>query len=1157
MGSNTLPFYDPGADGNTSAMKVAIALQGDFKNLLNLKHNDGEPIGTRLRLNKMIKNDEWLNRDNNRKSITMTAVRIPVQGINSMEFMEVYEFLDPSAGSIIIVPTEIVAKSGGDFDVDKLTTFMPNINEDGEYVTSDLNKENFFDAYNKTTDPKEKAALMDLQKKAIQNDFIKNIRGILEIPENYANLVRPNDTYILKDVADELEDKVTDIDKYSKVNGEGPNVSGKGKKMISPTTTLEPLYNVGKHGANMVGKSVLGIAANENAFNPVFNQAGVILPKKYKATKYEDGREVEDGDAVFDMRLFFPHNKVNGHISLSTINSADGKHRIADIISQGMNGWVDVEKNEWIFYIQGNLELAPTLLYLIQAGVPEDYAAKFVSQPYIREYAKEFKLRKSPIGKVIGKSPKEPQYAQYEALMAVLANHMKEYFDANMGKYKPNQKITYTIKEKDKDGYLQDTIKESTVEGLNNLLSSATIELENIDDVSITVGDITKDVYVKPSVKNKDFYKSTSFATENSTKNGEYSIDTLNSLIDKQFMGEVLTADDTIASMGVLLHFNEIQKQIKGIGMMKRRGKPDTNLFRNIQEIILRDLDIEALANNSKVDQVSRAKLFDESITSSLGDKSIVIDVISQLLPLRNSSATNDAIKDVLTSSKKRASVILKYGSTNDGNVRFIEDFKNGITNFILQNYLSNFLDKNGSVVDFPTVFNKMPVKLTKNLPTDVVVKDGAVYINKEKLDYDFKNKMYLNDSTIPGSYSTREGLAPFKLEQDPFPTKESYYRYAVERAYLESQGYTDLELNRLAMINSYNYDAIMKNNEFSYSNTVMDMINDHPNLASAYPILDQISISTTSGVMNVLTLNDRSVADGSTKDTYANNIRALANPRIQKVKDPVENARISTLFSLFPLMSVYQHGVGTTNSGFDQVLPQDMIQSTMEKASNLFKLNYWNSRTLDLVKNKLLKDGSKYPNFVATADEFNSKTVEELPEVSIEDPTEFITPSASVEVGTEVDTRPRYMFNVEPKQKADEKAKIKASIATKYIGFGEGITGSSTALYAEQAGRFANTGEYTPEDLIFVSVPGRRGNAEVAKTQQNKTIREAIKALESGSTIITDNKNYIDNNDYNTGEKRLWENLNAKGYNYTEKYVQGQRLGFWQKKEFEEIVEK
>jgi hypothetical protein len=139
-------------------------------------------------------------------------------------------------------------------------------------------------------------------------------------------------------------------------------------------------------------------------------------------------------------------------------------------------------------------------------------------------------------------------------------------------------------------------------------------------------------------------------------------------------------------------------------------------------------------------------------------------------------------------------------------------------------------------------------------------------------------------------------------------------------------------------------------------------------------------------------------------------------------------------------------------------------------------------------------------------------------------------------------------LFTVTPIQAADKKAKTKASIATQYIGFGEGITGSSTETYRQQAGDLANTGEYSADDVIFVSVPGKRGDAAIAKREQDKTIKEAIKAVEAGATILTDNKAYTDASNYNTGEKRLYANMEAKGYNYSEITVDGQVIGTWSK---------
>jgi hypothetical protein len=139
-------------------------------------------------------------------------------------------------------------------------------------------------------------------------------------------------------------------------------------------------------------------------------------------------------------------------------------------------------------------------------------------------------------------------------------------------------------------------------------------------------------------------------------------------------------------------------------------------------------------------------------------------------------------------------------------------------------------------------------------------------------------------------------------------------------------------------------------------------------------------------------------------------------------------------------------------------------------------------------------------------------------------------------------------LFEVTPIQTADKKAKIKASIATQFIGFGEGITGSSTETYRQQAGSLANTGNYSVNDVIFVSIPGKRGDAEVSKKEQDKTIKEAIKAVEAGATILTDNKGYTDASSYNTGEKRLYDNMKAKGYQYSEITVDNQVIGTWSK---------
>ena len=113
------------------------------------------------------------------------------------------------------------------------------------------------------------------------------------------------------------------------------------------------------------------------------------------------------------------------------------------------------------------------------------------------------------------------------------------------------------------------------------------------------------------------------------------------------------------------------------------------------------------------------------------------------------------------------------------------------------------------------------------------------------------------------------------------------------------------------------------------------------------------------------------------------------------------------------------------------------------------------------------------------------------------------------------------------------------------------------------------NSNNYSSNDVVFVSIGGKRpaNNLELRKSQQDRTIKEAIKAIEAGATLITDNVNYIhynsitkqqrpitmsieefrkENGLYNEGEKRLYENLKVKGYNYSEQTVDGEVLGVW-----------
>jgi len=109
---------------------VKIAFSPRYRPLLNIVWR-GERIGNLAKLNSLLKDDEFMSVHGDK--FTLVGCRVPTQGINSMERMRVFQFLPPSAGSLMILPQEIVVKTGSDFDIDKMFVFEPSFDKEGNY----------------------------------------------------------------------------------------------------------------------------------------------------------------------------------------------------------------------------------------------------------------------------------------------------------------------------------------------------------------------------------------------------------------------------------------------------------------------------------------------------------------------------------------------------------------------------------------------------------------------------------------------------------------------------------------------------------------------------------------------------------------------------------------------------------------------------------------------------------------------------------------------------------------------------------------------------------------------------------------------------------------------------------------------------------------
>lgn len=234
----------------------------------------------------------------------------------------------------------------------------------------------------------------------LENQFLNLIIEKVTNPTSFKELITANTTDEVKPTADLLESKIKKkYNKFYRRNGKKEN----GK--ISNTTIYEYNYNLNKQQENSVGKDSLGIAAIAATYYAVFNSLGLKLyaPSKSDFEQYNKDLELLNNPAALtedkiksltksvssflkkNYNIKLKHNNINGAISVSNNKNVSGKV-ISDLISQLVNGYVDVAKAAWIFNAQGTKENTPTLLFMVMSGIDIKSAILFSSNPLVIEY---------------------------------------------------------------------------------------------------------------------------------------------------------------------------------------------------------------------------------------------------------------------------------------------------------------------------------------------------------------------------------------------------------------------------------------------------------------------------------------------------------------------------------------------------------------------------------------------------------------------------------------------------------------------------------------------------------------------------------------------------------------------------------------------------
>lgn len=460
MTSSDLKFYKKGKNGKISMMECYVSWP--FSEVtpeeLGLKFENGVykiPSGDTALFDKRLLN--------------IIGFRIPTQSMNSIENIVIKGFTPAANGDMIVVPSEIVGKSGSDFDIDKLNLYMSNAFVEGiDYSTDQfktfmikdfvargrersealrlfkmfsvddfkkinrsakteynrkLNDAPFslenididvkdagilkdvkasIQAYNATFKGKNKRLVYreqdDTTKEGLENKLISIMSELISRPENYTQLVTPNTTQTLEDLASDIKDA---------------KVKAKTRRLQNEKSYTYLRTFIGSSEIReryLTAKRMVGIAAVHSTFHSLAQISGIRTKStfktesiKYLMPKFKVGNRMEY-DRIKAINIKLNHHAPNTDGTFNIGHRLDVLDRmISDLFSESLSGFVDGAKNPFVFDLNLSMDSAGTWFYLQHHGVPVEEVAYLYAQPIMDSYFDEKSKNKSNFKKVNGK----------------------------------------------------------------------------------------------------------------------------------------------------------------------------------------------------------------------------------------------------------------------------------------------------------------------------------------------------------------------------------------------------------------------------------------------------------------------------------------------------------------------------------------------------------------------------------------------------------------------------------------------------------------------------------------------------------------------------------------------------------------------------------
>lgn len=307
----------------------------------------------------------------------MIGYRIPTECYASMTPIKIKGFLPSNSGSAIMLPFDIIAMSGADFDIDKLYTMSYEMSYNKHSNT--FNKI-AYDASNKS-----------LNKRPQRNNRIVDIMlDVLQSPEALDELVNPS--------------HFMDLEKLKK-----DIIALKG--LTSEEDFFDPTTQIDFHQRNMIAGELIGLYAN-------YNSAHAILQGLDEVALTADGADISS------LKLFGRKFVEKGIIDLnkeyerlteqeekSGISNLTKKQKVSYNIKQFLAASVDATKNPILNTLNLTRMTSNIAMLLIKNGYSISESIYFLNHPAIVELAKRFtneeNTGKASVGAIISGMRKE------------------------------------------------------------------------------------------------------------------------------------------------------------------------------------------------------------------------------------------------------------------------------------------------------------------------------------------------------------------------------------------------------------------------------------------------------------------------------------------------------------------------------------------------------------------------------------------------------------------------------------------------------------------------------------------------------------------------------------------------------------------------------